>query len=337
MAAHVQSLDTNGNWVFIAPVGDLALTDAVHREFQIGRVLFVHAQKFRRIRKRLAIRRRVSEWPALLKKVIEDTPTIAVLRHSGQPRQLKAKCFPTVKEALYILSASQLHFAGRDRPPRPLLLDEGERGVVKHLFLNTRNALATAGSEVADRHRALIPDKAWKTRSEDFFFKKLLNILDGKTGVERSWRENLRRVAILVGESLRADDLPHAFLWNMIALEMLLTQRGDKYLDVLPERMEAFLGWAGFWQQRQFPERIRDAYKLRCKLVHDGDAQGVTKDQVEFTDCLLLNACVNLVNYPKLFTSKQHVIEFARKVAAEKVLGLKSRVRPKRLIMFPGK
>ena len=56
--------------------------------------------------------------------------------------------------------------------------------------------------------------------------------------------------------------------------------------NVYPERIEAFLGWVGYWAERKYEERIRAAYQARCKLVHEGDASGVTEEMLLFTDDL---------------------------------------------------
>lgn len=50
-----------------------------------------------------------------------------------------------------------------------------------------------------------------------------------------------------------------------------------------------------------------------------------------FTDHLLLNLLSNLVAFPRLFRSKDAVVEFSEKVEAERILGAKPRVRPKDL------
>jgi hypothetical protein len=69
--------------------------------------------------------------------------------------------------------------------------------------------------------------------------------------------------------------------------------------------------------------------------VHRGDREAITKDDLLFTDSLLLNLLMNIVNFPALFSSKQKVIEFGDKVQAEHVLGMRSKVRPKKFRFIP--
>jgi hypothetical protein len=66
-------------------------------------------------------------------------------------------------------------------------------------------------------------------------------------------------------------------------------------------------------------------------LVHEGNTSGVTEELLLFTDDLLLNLFVNLTQHSELFDSKDAVIDFAERVKAERVLGLKAKVRPKTL------
>jgi hypothetical protein len=56
----------------------------------------------------------------------------------------------------------------------------------------------------------------------------------------------------------------------MIAIESLLTRQGDKYSDALPKRIEAFLGWSGYWSINGYEDRIHDLDRKRCELVHAG-------------------------------------------------------------------
>jgi hypothetical protein len=143
----------------------------------------------------------------------------------------------------------------------------------------------------------------------------------------------------MIGESIGTADLLKSFLWNWIALEMLLTRQDDKVEEMLPKRAEALLGWARtsvnpdmtLWQAREYDARIRRVYKKRNALVHRGQRNAITHEDVEFTDHLLLNLLGNLVAFPELFPSKQALVEFSEKVEAERILKVKPRVRPRDL------
>ena len=329
-------LDAHGKWVYITPIENLFLTRVVNQELQIEQVLFVGASKLPRIRKRLRIKQRISEIPKPFQPTFEKASVFAVVRQSGTPRQLETKCHQLAREAVHILSSSLLGYAKREFAPRIAVSGDTSQGIRKHILLNTENSMIRSSQALTRHTSGLVIEKGWRNFQERFFFQKLLSILNNRTHVKPPWRNNLRRVAVLVGMSLAAHDIAVAFLWNMIALEMLLTQQGEKYAgkyrEVLPKRIEAFLGWVGFWRQGGFVKRINEVYSLRCGLVHDGNADGITAEHLHFTDNLLLSLLTNLVNYPKLFSSKEAVLEFTEKVAAERLLGVKPKVRPKRLI-----
>ena len=68
--------------------------------------------------------------------------------------------------------------------------------------------------------------------------------------------------------------------------------------------------------------------------MHDGNDSNIEIKDLLFTDDLLLNIMLNLIAHHKIFNSKNDVIEFTKKVAAEHVLGIvgdKSNIRPKTL------
>lgn len=166
------------------------------------------------------------------------------------------------------------------------------------------------------------------------FFFTLLKVLNNEIYVARSWRNELKRAAILLGQSQCCSDVAQSFLWNMIALEILLTRQGDKYTDVLPTRIEAFLGWVGFWTVERYSERIKELYRKRCDFVHNGNQKNITISDLLFTDDLLQNLLMNLMRHISLFNSKAAVIEFSKKIEAEHVLGMRPGVRPKSLRFF---
>ncbi len=89
-----------------------------------------------------------------------------------------------------------------------------------------------------------------------------------------------------------------------------------------------FLGWILYWEDEDYGGRLRDLYLKRNQLLHQGKRNDITEQDLAFTDHLLLNLLINLVRHPELFRSKDDVIAFSERVEAERVLGIKPRVRP---------
>jgi hypothetical protein len=325
---------TYGKWAFIVPISGLVLTKAVQYEYTIGRVTFVDKNKLPRIRRRFRLQETLSatkERFAPILEVVDSASTYAVLLHTGAPKEIATTCLRIVNEALSLLSVSQLGYARRRFGCHPVILGKPTIGTQRYAYINLHDARIGTQHSVVGKLRDLTLDEKWKQFQRQTFFTKLHKIIEGKLHVDNGWRQDLRAAAIMVGRSLTSDDIPTSFLWNVIALERLLTVQGDAYLQALPSRLEAFLGWTGFWATQDYETRIRDVYRKRSQLVHEGNDSNISVPDVLFTDDLLLNLLINLVNHIKIFPNKQAVMDFATKVQAEKLLGIKPRVRPEGL------
>jgi len=328
-----------GDWVFVTPIGNLFLTPEIGREVRVERVLFVHRDKLPRIRKRLGLpmtigQMRESPPGSLFSEFFTSADTFAVVRQRGKLREIEPICYRMVGDAISILALSQLGYARRRYANRIALFGEHIAGKTQRAFLNTRDAFSSFGGRLTSSPGPFALTGHWRNFHRQAFFLGLLKIINGDTKVSRSWRNDLKRAAIFAGRSINSNDVANSFLWNMIALELLLTQQGDKYSAALPTRIEAFLGWVGFWSSGSYEDRIWEIYQKRSALVHDGNLEDISKKDLLFTDDLLFNLLVNIVRFPKLFQSKGDVIDFAEKVEAEHRLGLKSKVRPKKLVYF---
>lgn len=326
-----QQMDEPGKWIFIVPVSGVILTKYVSNEFRIKRVLLVAQEKLPRIRKRLGIPQRISDLKRGYRAEFFDSAhTFAVLWHSGKPSELKNRCLRIVRDELSILAASQLGYSKRRSGSFPAIAGEPTVAKIRHLLICTEDTRKLLEGQLIGKIDNLVLDGHWKQYHRAFFLK-FLRILNDKIKVSRNWRNDLERAAILIGQSHCSSDVAQSFLWNMIALELLLTEQGDKYTDVLPKRIEAFLGWIGFWDTDNYVERITEVYRKRCAFVHDGRRDSITIEDLLFTDDLIYNLLFNLVHHIGRFSSKQAVIDFSRQVEAEHILGIRPRVRPKTL------
>jgi hypothetical protein len=326
--------EERGTWVFLIPISNLKLTEATNFEFRIDRVTFVAGDKLARRRKRFGLPNRLSELRERRKRVREvvfDSPCFATLRQKGKLKDFEREVFDLIREELAILALSQLGYARRRDIYSPSISNENPMSSRSYYVTNADKGSGRESHSVVANQGSLLLSAKWQNFHQKLFFFDLLRILRGNTKVSKGWRNNLRNAAILVGQSQVSRDLPQAFLWNMIALETLLTQQGDTYMDALPTRAEAFIGWTGFWKVEGFEERIRDVYQKRSSLVHAGKRDLITRSDLFFTDNLLLNLFLNIVGHHGLFASKSSVIEFSKKVQAEHLLGINARVRPKTL------
>lgn len=324
--------DEHGTWVFIVPVSNLVLTKDTDYEFKVDRITFVDSSKLPRIRKRLGFPFTISEfkkrWPDVLDRFFGHSRTFATMRLTGIGSEIEEVFLSHVRDELSLLTLSQLGYSRRKHQATPCVSEEGKTGLLSYLMLNVTKNSWTQPNENTTKLSKLTLDKNWLRWQGDYFFP-LLDIIRGKEKVSPAWRKDIRNAAVLAGQSQQSSDRAKCFMWNMIALELLLTRKGDTYTEMLPNRAEAFLGWMNNWQSGNFEENIREIYNKRCTFVHRGDSSSIEIADILFSDDLILNVLMNVVNHPKLFKSKDDLVKFSEKVEAEKVLGIKPKVRPK--------
>jgi len=330
----MRNANKQGRWVCIAPIRGLALTDAVNYEYKVDRVTFIAARKLPHVRKRLGLPTTVSAMKMrdrvrLVSNFFLASDTFATMRLTGDLPEQRAKFEELVREELAILAASQLGYGSRRFNASPTLANERPPETVSFLGVNSKdNSLSVRGS-VAEKIGDLRLDHQWLRSQRSAFFIDLIRLITNQGPAVKSWVKDIRNAAILVGQSQVSSDLPQAFLWNMIALELLLTEQGDRYREILPRRAEAFIGWAVAWNEDNYEDRIQDLYKKRSAFVHDGNREKIEITDLLFSDTLLRNVLNNIVKHPKLFNSRDAVIEFSRKVEAERLLNIKPKVTPK--------
>lgn len=330
-------VDRRDKWAVVAPITHLELDAAVNHEFRIDRVTVITADRLRGRRRRLGIPSRISEMQSkrhgVFARFFAQAPVVAVIRVTGTVADLEQGVVTLLRDELAILAASQLGYAKRSSVGAPAIWGERPLTMQSLLWLGSSGAW-TQPNRVYGPVVSLHLGEGWLEFQRQVFFLDLLRLLRGEVPVAKAWRQDLRRAAVLAGLSQTANSLPDAFLWNMIALELLLTRQGETVGDALPARAEALLGWSRNWTEDGFEARIRDAYSRRCRLVHQGDRGCATREDLFFTDDLLLCLLANLVKHPSLFVSKDAVIEFSQRLEAERLLGTKPRVRPRSLRMF---
>jgi hypothetical protein len=243
------------SWTVLVPIGNLVLADeGVNREFRVDRVTFVHRDRLPFVRRRLRLGVPVSELKKLKKsrrfeRFFEAAEAYAVVTHSGSRKEAERRCLEIVREELHLLSLSQLGYS----PSRTLMKPLVPQGEVVHSYVDYLSVRSRAAKQdsapldglkiTAQKDDFLVIGAPWKHFQDTVFFTNLLKILRRETKVEAGWRDELRRAAVMIGEGVGTNDLLKSFLWNMVALEILLTENEErKMLETLPKRAEALLG-----------------------------------------------------------------------------------------------
>ncbi|BCO31060.1 hypothetical protein TspCOW1_11630 [Thiohalobacter sp. COW1] len=320
-----------GAWLFVVPVSGLTLTKSVSEEISIDKITFVSRSRLPRVRKRLGFPVTVGELKTtkMSSGFFEVSDVCAVAKLGGIGAVQEKAFLDAAKDELAILSLSQLGYARRRHNACLSISSENRPGFLEYFMMNTVKRSWALQHRLSGRFNTLVLDKKWKKYQKFSFFYELLRLLNGRYNVTSGWKRDIRNAAVLAGQSQSSSDLPHAFLWNMIAIETLLTHQGDSYSVALPKRVEAFIGWTTDWSVRNFESKIEEVYKKRCAFVHAGKSDGLRIEDVLFTDVLLVNIFYNILKHISMFETKEKLIEFSRKVEAEHVLGAKPNVRPK--------
>ena len=330
----MNTLQKSGNWIYITPIYNLELTKVLKGEFSIGRVTFVDIEKIPLIRKRLG-------FPLVFSKIknsymsndfFNESKTYAILSFKGIPKEKEFECRGLIEDAVNILSLSQLGYCTRRRSSQFGLVQQ--RSIFKNYILN--KGVFDGNIKYSNEKKVLTfhLDEKWQNFHKQFFFFELISIIYSSKKIQTTWRDTIKRATIMVGKSMQSIDLEYCFLWNMIIIEMLLTEQGDKYSERLPERVGAFIDWVSNWDEKNYKQKIQELYKKRCEFVHDGNSKNIKVEDVLFTDNLIFNILWNIIKHIQQFPTKDSITSFSDKVKAEKLLGMKSKVQPKTLMFM---
>lgn len=321
-----------GLWLFVVPISGLVLTKAVDEELVIDGITFVSREKLPRIRKRLGFPKKISELgkKGVAAGFFKKSKVYAVGKLGGYGEDKENEFLARVGIGLDILSLSQLGY-GRRRSNACLSIGkEKPVGSSSLCMFNLTTTSSVSEIRVVGRYQDLFLETRWRNYQRKWgFIFKLIKVINGCSDIGNGWKRNIIDAAVLSGQSQSSNNLPHAFLWNIIAIETLLTKQGDTYLTDLPNRVEAFIGWTIDWSIEEFNLKISEAYKARSQFVHAGKSDHITIEQLLFTDTLILNIFINILSHLDIFSSKERLIEFSNKVQAERLLGIETSVRPK--------
>lgn len=327
--------DEKGLWIFIAPVEGLILTEAVKYEIVINKVTFMSGKKLQNVRSRFQFPNSISNLKNTaindFKSFVEGAETFAICNLGGVGEKKQEEFLGLVRLELNYLSLTQLVYSRRRFNAHLCLSGEGRSGFVKWYMINKHTKSRSNSSKRMGKYQELVLNDIWNSNQKWGFFQELLKVIRGKSGVSVGWRDDILNAALLAGQSQSSTDLPMAFLWNMIAIETLLTHQGDTYSSALPKRVASFIGWCSEYSIAGFEEKISSIYKKRCAFVHSGKLHDIEIKDLLFSDVILANIFFNILKHLDLFKNKDSLIIFSSKVEAEALLGLKSKVRPKTL------
>lgn len=313
-----------GAWIFIYPIKDLTLTEAVKDEVPICRVTFVKFKKFKRKTKSFGL-------PTYLALTAEKTiarffadlkqhETLAIVRQTGELDVSSEQVERFITAELDILALSRL-YSGDVRPMLGRTINSGVWGHIEYLAVDAKSDRRVYQGRKAPM-RPFCLDENWHEWQKDFYLSSLISCLKKENGFDEEWRATILRAVSLVAEGMTSATVSFAFLHNMIALETILLKQGDTHKIALPRRLCSLIGWNNAWLNENYPEKIAEIYRKRNLYVHDGDISTISRDDVDFTDLLLHNVFNNILQHPKCFENKDALVKFTENVLAEQLLGI---------------
>ena len=317
------------------PVFGLDIHQDIRGEIGIERVVFISARKLPYVRKRLGIPEPISHYrqqPFRHGSFFREAKTYAWLRsrRSTEDRGVSQER-AVVQDALWLLASSAHGRCERGRYDLSLSPPPANR------LYETSLVFGPSSSDSYIRNERVVPienyplNRAWKGYLANHHFAALLRLLNGRTDCDKDWRYTIRTSAILAGRSYLSKHLYDAFILNMIAIEALLARRGEKFPQVLIDRVSAFFGWLAHDRELAWRDTIERLYKLRCSYVHDGQAGEIGLSDLDASDNLLANLLLNICRNVETFSSTDAIADFSERLDARRRLGLKLRTRQPRL------
>ncbi len=314
-------------FIICTPTYNLSISKICNSEIRIENVTFISGKKIPYVRKHLGFKDRISVMNAwnqknIGKKLIEDNVTYAIIKWRRLPDDSIQKPMRLIQEAIWILASSQFSASNRGIVDYFGLPEHGVRYMHKYFLYDLSGKKSRQSFSVASPIKTFELNGEWKRLMRHHLFPEVLRIINRDVSVDGKWRKSIRKAAILSGQSILSTDLPQAFMYNMIAMETLLTQRGDKFPDAIVERLNALFSWLFERRPRYWEQIITRLYKLRCSMVHDGETGDIKTEDLLNADILVENLLANLGLATRIIQSKSSLIELSKKVAAKRYLGI---------------
>jgi hypothetical protein len=319
-------IDLKGLWILIAPIVGVRFYQDSKGEFEIGKTLVISGEKLKR--KRKIFNHNVSVKKLLIENKIDpnfisDERTYVISCEGNIGSKAKDIMTKRIREDLDILALSQLS-GSRKHNSKILIAKYEDKNFFEHVLLNPKIGKAVNSSKRIGSFGFFNIAKQWHTRNDSFYFTDLLKIIFKESSAyNNNWRNDIKRAAILAGQSQQSEDIVKAFIWNIIAIETLVIEQNDKISVAIPERIGSLISWFPNWELDNFIGRIEKMYKKRCGFVHAAKYDDITQDDLIFSDQLIINILINVVKNIKHFNRKEALIKFSEMNKARKLLGLK--------------
>lgn len=313
--------------IICVPVYNLELSSDIGSEIIVDGVTIVSKNKMHNIRRRLGFNQRISEIEKNYSQWLNHSPfdkeTYALIKWNLKDNEKPYAPLRKIKEALFIL-ASSLFSASNRALIEPFGLPGHELANLHSYFIfDTSSKASRASFRRSPPFERCRLDSQWSSIVRHHFFPEVLKIIEGKYVVDENWKKQIRKATIFAGRSILTQDLNVAFMYDMIAIESILTGGEGKHREALKERLYALLTWYFDRSPGHWEEIIDELYTLRNNLIHDGTTEGIKPINLIYSDILLDNLLWNIAAAHKIIKNQSDLIELSKTIKAKQHLGLK--------------
>ncbi len=291
-------------WQFLIPIAQLRIDDKVpiNGSWRVADVEFLSREAASAV-----ISPYANGPPAaatMRGKFLESAWSFARVTRNGERADAAREAFRDVAEAVNLLAVTRSFWVNRT--------SNTGFAILGYPLIKQRNAwIVEQGGpgnfNTASQEGGLAPfclDAHWHRHISDRW--RMIELFDAvvDSALDPSWRAQIRRAAGLIGRSLMTVERADAFLWNVFALETLLTRPGERNGRRLAERIDGLLGWYLADNRPDYELELTDLFRIRCEAVHDADYSSLTTDVVLLSDLYAINTLRNVAVHRARFPSK---------------------------------
>lgn len=326
------------SWLSITPVANLQLDRSILKtgELEIAGITFMDLERLRHV-----ARRRWGEAGASLRSSFErmflqpyrkvgsarpPVEVVAIRRADCRGAELEEGYLDSVRDSLAILSSSLWVYRRRDPLSAFGPLENAARGQRIWFFQDTQSPAQTSFGAMAWT-KGLMPlqiDGFWVAAEKTHHFvRSLEGFVTDSAAITPAWQRAVRRALRLFGEGYLQHDAQQAMLANMIALDLLLFENGERQKRQA-QLLSASLDWARLytppgarWADKEALERLLD---IRNHLVHEGYSDDITAHDLLLSDDVVGNLLLLIVRNRSKLNSKDELRTYAERELARRTL-----------------
>lgn len=296
-------------WQFLIPIAQLRIDDRdpINGRWRVADVEFLSREA---ASSRIPQPAGDSAAAKLRTKFLQRACSFARVTRHGERADAAREAFRDVSEAINLLAVTRAFWVNRASNTGFAILGYP---LVKERSAWIMEEGGLRNFDTASREGGLAPfslDAEWHQYISHSQVRiiELFGALDDE-GLDPSWRAQIRRAGSLIGRSLMTVERADAFLWNVFALETLLTRPGERNGQKLADRIEGLLGLYLPSARPSYRAELVDLFQIRCDAVHDADYGKLKTEDVLLSDLYTVNTLRNIVVNRTRFPSKDSLIE----------------------------